>query len=41
MTGDQWLGAELAGYRIDALLGHGGTGVVYRPLTCACDDRRR
>jgi serine/threonine protein kinase len=30
MATDQWLGAELAGYRIDALIGHGGAGVVYR-----------
>jgi serine/threonine protein kinase len=30
MVDDQWLGAELAGYRIDALIGHGGAGVVYR-----------
>lgn len=30
MVGDQRLGAELAGYRIDALVGRGGTGVVYR-----------
>jgi serine/threonine protein kinase len=30
MAGDDWLGAELAGYRIDALIGRGATGVVYR-----------
>jgi serine/threonine protein kinase len=30
MLDDQWLGSELAGYRIDALVGRGGVGVVYR-----------
>lgn len=30
MEGDRWPDAELAGYRIDALVGHGGMGVVYR-----------
>jgi serine/threonine protein kinase len=29
MATDQWLGTELAGYRIDALIGRGGAGVVY------------
>jgi hypothetical protein len=27
MVLDRWLGAELAGYRIDALIGRGGVGV--------------
>ncbi len=30
MAGDRWLGTELAGYRIDAVVGRGGVGVVYR-----------
>ncbi|MEJ3653350.1 serine/threonine-protein kinase [Actinomycetes bacterium KLBMP 9759] len=30
MVDDRWLGAELAGYRIEALIGHGGAGMVYR-----------
>jgi serine/threonine protein kinase len=30
MVDDQWVGAELAGYRVDALVGRGGAGVVYR-----------
>lgn len=30
MAGDRWLGTELAGYRIDALIGRGGMGAVYR-----------
>ncbi|MEJ3656583.1 protein kinase [Actinomycetes bacterium KLBMP 9759] len=30
MVDDRWLGVELAGYRIEALIGHGGAGVVYR-----------
>jgi hypothetical protein len=30
MVDDQWLGAELAGDRIDALIGCGGAGLVYR-----------
>jgi serine/threonine protein kinase/DNA-binding beta-propeller fold protein YncE len=30
MAADRWLGVELAGYRIDALVGRGGAGVVYR-----------
>jgi YVTN family beta-propeller protein len=30
MVDDQWLGAELAGYRIERLIGRGGAGVVYR-----------
>jgi serine/threonine protein kinase len=30
MATDQWLGVELAGYRIDELIGRGGAGVVYR-----------
>jgi serine/threonine protein kinase len=29
MVDDQWLGTELAGYRVDALVGRGGAGVVY------------
>jgi hypothetical protein len=29
MVDDQWLGAEPAGYRIDALIGCGGAGLVY------------
>lgn len=28
--GEDWLGVEIAGYRIDALIGRGGAGVVYR-----------
>ncbi|WP_255687385.1 serine/threonine-protein kinase [Pseudonocardia sp. TRM90224] len=32
MVDDRWLGAELAGYRIEALIGHGGAGVVYRAV---------
>jgi serine/threonine protein kinase len=30
MVADRWLGAELAGYRIEALIGRGSAGVVYR-----------
>jgi serine/threonine protein kinase len=30
MVDDQWLGAELAGYRIEGLIGRGGVGVVHR-----------
>lgn len=30
MVDDSWLGAELAGYCIDALVGRGSAGVVYR-----------
>ncbi len=30
MVDDQWVGAELAGYRSEALIGRGGAGVVYR-----------
>ena len=30
IAGDQLIGTELLGYRIDALIGRGGTGIVYR-----------
>jgi serine/threonine protein kinase len=30
VVADRWLGAELAGYRIEALIGRGSAGVVYR-----------
>jgi serine/threonine protein kinase len=30
MVDDKWLGTQLAGYRIEALIGRGGAGVVYR-----------
>jgi serine/threonine-protein kinase len=29
MTGDVQIGGEIAGYRIDSVIGRGGMGVVY------------
>ena len=34
---DPWIGTELAGYRVEALVGRGGMGIVYRAHDIALD----
>jgi hypothetical protein len=32
-SGDFPVGSQVAGYRLDAMIGRGGMAVVYRPMT--------
>jgi hypothetical protein len=41
MVDDQWLGVELGGYRIEALIGRGGLVWCIGPRSYGCTGRRR